>query len=145
MNKSNQSFCNLIDIHTTFGIEVTVRTLANLRAATLAGTFHVLKDPFYKNTGYVAWASVNKESFLSMRETGISPKYPYEWKEGGLAFVTDLLYRARSKLGLRKILLDLFKQRRVVAFCRKDVVSIYRRDGEKFRLVSKKRLKSGSA
>jgi len=140
MEQSNKQFCDLLDTHIQFHAGASASTLTHIRCAAIANTYHMFEDAFGHRLGYIAWANLNKEAYAGVRTSGTPPKYPYEWNEGRLVLITDVLYRGQSLFSLRRLMPVIFRHRRVVMFCRNNVVTTYRRDGGKFRLKEKKRL-----
>ena len=145
MNRANDNMCELIDLCIKVNAGIPVDTLANLRHAGLYGSYHIIRDNVYHRIGYIAWASINKESYVSLRDRGLPPKYPGEWNEGRLILITDLVYRGVSHFELRGLIYRLFPRRRIIIFRRNNMMSIYRRDADRYRLVARHACSANSA
>lgn len=142
MEARNNNFCDIMDINIQLGRAPSIASLINLRNSATAQTYSSFQGPLNQSIGYIAWASVNKESLTQVRRHGTLPIYPYEWAEGRLILITELLYQGSSRFAIRKLLSDLFINRRVITFSRNKVVTTYCRHGKKFRLVDKIRIES---
>ena len=57
------------------------------------GHYSLLRNSDNDIIAYVTWAKINKEAYLAMKQQQVAPKYDYEWDEGPLTLVLDVLVR----------------------------------------------------
>lgn len=74
-------------------------------------------------SGYITWALVNKFTARRILLGKESLKYPYEFDEGKIVYITDI-FLPDSKVQIKPILKSLFKDKRVVLWNRKGSVSM---------------------
>jgi hemolysin-activating ACP:hemolysin acyltransferase len=118
----------LLSIRDEFELDTPHHILRQLRNCAAHGNYALLEDGVGRTTGYIAWANVCKESWLQFVETGKVPLYPYEWNEGRLVLITDIVLGSQSaRLALRSKIAELFSRRRAMAFVRENSLCIYRR------------------
>lgn len=100
----------LICIHLLLmsGSEITSSRLQSLRFAALSGGLQILVDGHGEPSGFIAWASVNKDSLTAFLKFKTTPKYYWEFSEGNIAYVTDLhsinFWAASTKKQIKNIL-----------------------------------------
>lgn len=102
------------------------------------GLFDIFKNHLERPVGYLTWANINKESFRRLLDFNENLRYAYEWNEGRIVLITDVAFSRNNRQGLRKRLEEALKGRRVVAFRRNGVLSVYTRTNGRFRLALKK-------
>lgn len=65
--------------------------------------------------GYIAWAKINRESYCILQSKNQLPKYDYEWDEGQLTLVIDIVISTGWSGYLLKLLLE--ERRKHQAIC----------------------------
>lgn len=81
-----------------------------------AECYKIITNKSEKPTGYVIWANISKETFRAMIKHECFPKYPYEWNEGNIILILDVVNTSLSFLQLKSLLRELFSSHRVVVF-----------------------------
>lgn len=139
MTVQDVNFVKLLGARIQHGLDSPSILLGNLRDASAAVNHRILKTEVDRAVGYIAWGNVNKESMRILQRDFVLPKYSYEWNEGKLVLVADLLFGHQSRFTLRRLFDELFGTEPVVVFRKKDCVSAYIRLGGKFRLAHRTR------
>lgn len=134
---TNDVVAELLSIRSSGGYATSSEAAETLLRSAKRGQTAVLKDDFERPAGYIAWARINKESYVNFINSGKFPKYHYEWAEGHIILLADVVaYQGAAKF-LRRLLLECFGGHRVVVFVRASVVSVYARRRGRFCLVSR--------
>ncbi|WP_414440172.1 hypothetical protein [Burkholderia sp. 22PA0106] len=55
--------------------------------------------------GYIAWASINRDTLRQLRATAAMPYYLHEWMEGSLSLVIDILVLPEWRASATRLLL----------------------------------------
>jgi hemolysin-activating ACP:hemolysin acyltransferase len=93
----------------------------------------ILVDEVQRPIGYVSFARINKSSLERLARTGCIPKYDYEWNEGRIVLVLDVLIVAQARVAaIRQFRALLQRHRVVVAHRRAEPLKIYLRHGHHF-------------
>jgi len=62
--------------------------------------YKIFFDPSGKPAGYMLWADVNEESAARLIRTGQYPVYQYEWDEGDIVMLLDVLVQPLFKYNI---------------------------------------------
>jgi hemolysin-activating ACP:hemolysin acyltransferase len=136
---TNDVVAQLLSIRSSAGYATSAAAANILLCSAKRWQTTVLKDDFERPAGYIAWACINKESYLSVLRRGKHPRYHYEWDEGQIILLADVvLYRGALRFFL-ETLHECFSRKRLVMFVRKNAVSVYARRDGRFRLVRRER------
>jgi hemolysin-activating ACP:hemolysin acyltransferase len=144
MKIADTNLCELLRLRLRFQLGTDAETLYALGNSAWAQTFQILKDPLGRPVGYIAWANLNSESVQRLQQDFRLPKYVYEWNEGKIAVILDVIYNHESRFGLRALIRDLFPRSRLVVLWRRKHLSIYVRRHQRYSLASKKLSPTGS-
>ncbi|TDF39689.1 hypothetical protein EYS14_09290 [Alteromonadaceae bacterium M269] len=60
--------------------------------------YKFLYSPVGKVCGYIIWANLNRESVFRFERQSIGPTYPYEWIEGDILLVLDIVVEPQFRL-----------------------------------------------
>lgn len=92
---------------------------------------------FYSNNGspvgYIVWASLNKESFILLSKTKKMPAYTYEWCEGRLIVVHDVVVLPQWNSVVNTAIRDFLTQKRFVAFLRRGRLHVWSKPNGRFK------------
>jgi hemolysin-activating ACP:hemolysin acyltransferase len=121
-----------LELRARFKMETSPECLLYLTRSASKGMVRILRDPLRRAVGYVAWASVNKESLRRMQRVGLGMLAPYEWDEGRLIVIVDAAFAPGHLRRLAPPLKDAFAHRRVVVLARSNAISHYARDSTGF-------------
>jgi hypothetical protein len=111
-----------------------------LESATRYGSVRILADRHGRPCGYVALASLNKESFVRFRHHGELPKNAWEWNEGHLVVVADCMWKSLKLAELLRQLREAVGRARVVGYRRDGLTKICTRRHNIFRFAEIKQL-----
>jgi len=120
-----KDFCDLLDIRAQYSISTSAETLVMLRNSVKNNLYYIFKNEFSRPIGYLAWARINKESFLELSRSTKMPVYEYEWDEGNIIVLTDVLHKSQSAFQLRGELVKIFHRARIVVLANYSHLSIY--------------------
>ncbi|MBP1204560.1 hemolysin-activating ACP:hemolysin acyltransferase [Duganella sp. 1411] len=128
-----------LELRARFCMETSPACLLYLTRSARKGMLRILEDALGRRVGYVAWASVNKESLRRLQRVGLGMPAHYEWDEGRLIVIVDAAFAPGGVRVLAQPLLDAFAHRRVVVLARSHAFSMYARTGDGFRHVATQR------
>lgn len=94
--------------------------LRTLMSASKAETIQVFYSELGNPIGYVIYANIDKYTYLNVKEMGYTLKYPYEWNEGGICFIQDVLFLNGWKKESARQLRSFIKQRRLIVYKKKE-------------------------
>ena len=69
---------------------------------------------------YVTWAKVNRESYVAIKQRSSLPKYDYEWDEGTITLVLDILVKKGWESFLQKFLLVEARKQKLMCYLDKN-------------------------
>jgi hypothetical protein len=135
ISNANTLLCNMLEARARNGLVTTPEQFSQLRSSAANGTAMIFKDVLYRPIGYIAWANVNKESILRLSTLGKFPCYPYEWNEGGVFLLLDVVFDGDSRrYGLSELKRVLSTKRAVVFSKRKSCRLYLKRKGNHRRI-----------
>ena len=115
----------LCDIRAYRWLHTTPEQLLHLRASAEANTFEIFWDQHGRPLGYVVWANVCRESAERLNRNGQFPRYTYEWSEGHICLLLDVVINdVDRKLALRQFKAVL-SERKIIVFRRRGEVRLY--------------------
>lgn len=112
-------FSRVIDIRISSALNTPAHLLAALKNSAMSGQIEVFNSTANNPIAYVAWANVNKESFLMMSKTKQMPPFFYEWNEGKLMVIYDVVFLPKWGTLAKAELLNFLLQKRFVAFLKR--------------------------
>ena len=78
---------------------------------------------FYSNDGdllgYVAWVLVSKETFSVMKYAPYLPSYPYEFNEGRIIVVFDVVFKKTYSRQAKLMAMEFFRRYRFITYLKK--------------------------
>lgn len=120
----NEKFIGAISLRMEAGLGLSWQELSNLKKSSMFSNIEILSNANNTKLGYVAWASVNKETALQLLQYGLFPHYPYEWSEGNICLIVDVLFIPGKQHEAKKSLLKFLTKKRVIAFQRRNKASL---------------------
>lgn len=138
MSQADDKLCAILAVRSQLQLDTPHATLQQLRNCAQFGTFEVLYDALGRARGYMAWADINKESWRALCERGQLPGYPFEWNEGRLLLLLDVVLAPGQRHALRVSLEGAFGARRAILFLRRGRVHMYARNKGRIRLVARR-------
>ena len=97
----------------------------------------VLKTGMDDLLGYIAWLSVNKESLLLSNKTNTLPPYMYEWSEGKLMLIYDIVFTPGWERLAREKLFEFILKQRFVAYFKRNRINILKHARKRKRFSEK--------
>ncbi|TAM63152.1 MAG: toxin-activating lysine-acyltransferase [Rhodanobacter sp.] len=133
--KLPDDFSLLCDLRASRPSQLASETLRRLKISVLQDKYAIYNDINGLPRGYAAWADVNTESLLRMCRVDDFPQYNYEWNEGNIKIIIDVLMHARPHgQKLSSLIFKLVKDSEKVAFVRRGKFKVYERKNGRFRL-----------
>ena len=106
---SDEMFVAAMNLRVKCGLDTTSDELMVIKRSSLYKLFHFLYDIRGDPMGYICWAEISEDALWMMEASGNLPKYPYEWAEGEIVLITDVVMDQKWKkkgfkdlLGLRR-------------------------------------------
>jgi len=130
MSKDNRIlsiFKSVTAIRAQSGLITESQLLTALTNSAWNENIKVFNSPFGTPIAYVAWASVNKESFQWMSKTRQMPPFPYEWNEGKLVIIYDIVFSPLWGKAARKELLRFLSEKRFIAYLKRGRLHVWTR------------------
>jgi hemolysin-activating ACP:hemolysin acyltransferase len=124
---ADKLLCALMEVRLHALLVTTPEQFLLLKNSAQAGTAKLFSDHMGRPAGYVAWAEVNSETARIYLLHGLPPSYPYEWREGHLCVLLDLVIVPGMGKAARAQLRSWLRTRRALLFTRKKRHSAYRR------------------
>lgn len=126
-------FSIALDLVSRSGIDLSAATLANLRMSAEARTLTILWNGKKEPVGYVSWAGANKESVKMASKFNISPSKFWEFREGNIVFIMNVLFSSRFKDEAKAEFRKFVRARRAVFFVKKEKKRLAVRTSKGFR------------
>ena len=87
------------------GLPTSAAQYFTIKNSVECGFSSILYDLLGKPMGYICWAKVSKETLHLTKRTGKLPRYPFEWNEGEITLITDVVIKKQwSKKAIRDLL-----------------------------------------
>ena len=133
--KLPDDFSLLCDLRSSRPSQLASETLKMLKISVLQEKYAICHDINGLPRGYVAWADVNTESLLRMCRVDDFPQYNYEWNEGKIKIIIDVLMHTKShEEKLSSIIYKLVEDSEKVAFVKWGKFKVYERYNDRFKL-----------
>lgn len=133
---SPEILCDVMDIRLSREIDTPYKVLSELIFSSRNQCIEVfkfnLKPESKVRIGYMAWMEISKETLVFMLRHGTLCPHYYEWNEGHILYILDVLFSPRHPTMALSSMLERIRKYRVVVFYRRGRLRIYRRRGKKF-------------
>lgn len=120
-------FSKVVDIRSASVLETSSHLLSALKNSAENGKIKVFSSGSHSFFAYLAWAEVNKESLVLMGKTKQMPPFLYEWNEGRLMVIYDVVFLPKWGVLAKREILQFLRQVRVVAFLKRGNLHIWSR------------------
>lgn len=137
---SSDDFSLLLGIRSRTELNTSAEMLRWIQNSIIANTYKIFKDPFGVSNGYMIWANVNRETICRMSRIKLFPKYSYEWREGNIILILDLVFLDGWNQCNRRQLVKFIRHQRVFAFARRDKLSMFIRKKNRHRDIDIRQL-----
>ncbi len=121
----NQLAFSALALRIQAGESASWQELLAIRNAAENKTLTILLDDDGLEVGYIAWANINKETALKLLQSGAFPHYPYEWSEGNICLIDDIMFIPNKSKNAQKSLSLFLSKKRVIIFYRKHKTTLY--------------------
>ena len=131
MNKKiPDDFSLICDLRSQTQLTTSAQQLRWIKSSSIANMVYIVKNSLGKPTGYIIWACISKETLARINRTGIFPQNYYEWNEGYITLILDILLLDGLNPYNRRQLLWFLKGRKIIAYCRNKKLSLlFRKHG----------------
>ena len=107
---------DIVAVRCSINVDTPAKLLSELTECAVDGRAKAFYSATGVPVGYLVWAMVNKESFILLSKTRQMPAYSYEWCEGRLMVVHDVMVLPQWSTVVNAAIRDFLKQKRFVAF-----------------------------
>lgn len=125
MNDHSAQLVEALELRAINGLSTPPDIFVKLRNCAYANKLIVFKDQLKRPIGYLAFASVNKESALRFLKNGAIPFYPYEWSEGGIFLIIDVVIQKNSCFDAVRQIKSLVFSKRAIIFSKRNRCKFY--------------------
>lgn len=132
MDNSYKLNSKALEVRIESNLGATHSELLGLICASNSGKVHLLGDDDILASGYVAWAGINHESAEQLMKYGVFPKYPYEWDEGSICLITDVVFVPNRARLAKKMLKSFLNDKENIIFIKNKRVKMYQRKGNHY-------------
>jgi hemolysin-activating ACP:hemolysin acyltransferase len=88
----SEVFAELAELRLKAGLDTPVQRLQWLRHSAHFNAVHWFSNLAGRVNGYAVWAKVNRETLRRQQRTGQFPRYFYEWNEGQIMLLLDVVF-----------------------------------------------------
>lgn len=131
-----KSFSTMCDIRSQSNLSTSAELLRHLKFSAITNKDIIFKDSFGTPKGYMIWANVNKESLLKLKNSSFYPLYFYEWQEGPIVLILDIMILGGMTRKMRSRLIQFLSEKRIFAFNKNNKTSTYINWKNKIRRIS---------
>lgn len=78
--------------------------------------YEIIRDINDRPIGYILWADINIESLQRLRKTRLFPAYCYEWDEGDITLILDILLLSNRNKTILQVVRHFTRDRKKVAY-----------------------------
>ena len=114
-----RSMCNLVTTPKNFKI---------INNSLERGLCHVFQHKNAGAIGYVLWAKISVDTLRCMEISKKLPLYPYEWNEGELTLITDVVILKRWSKRVVLELLKLKSEHSSICYLRREQLKVVNND-----------------
>jgi hemolysin-activating ACP:hemolysin acyltransferase len=127
MTNYEQLLVEVLEFRAANRLDLPHRQLLALRNSALAGTLRIFRDALSRPIGYVAWAGICRENAHRLLRRLEFAAYPYEWTEGNIRYVVDIVLLQKERRSALRQLRAAFSKSRALLVERRDRVRLYTR------------------
>lgn len=116
---------DIVAVRCAANIDTPAKLLSQLTECAVDGRAKAFYSATGVPVGYLVWAMVNRESFILLSKTRQMPAYTYEWCEGRLMIVHDVMVLPQWSAVVNPTIRYFLKQKRFVAFLRRGRLHVW--------------------
>ena len=132
----SHDFATMCDFRAQCHLTTTPDTLKNIKMSDMAETRTIFWSPLKTPMGYLIWADVNRETILRLYRSGRLPQFDFEWREGKITLILDVVLDPRWKKYCLQSLRGFIASKRIVTYVRKGKLKLLLRDKGRHRIQS---------
>ncbi len=137
MDKQEQAFLNLCNVRVVANKVTSPQLFQWIKSSAYAGSYKIITNAFGQNVGYIIWANICKESLIKLKNTGAYPQHRYEWSEGDITLLLDVVINEQqSKLSIQQ-LRHFLKSKKIIAYEKNKIGKLYIKQGKVFQCKAK--------
>jgi hypothetical protein len=121
------TLANVIEVRESAGASTSPQLLGALKNAASDGRIYICKSPVGTPVGYMAWANVTKETLIGVNATKAMPSYHYEWAEGKLMLIFDVMFLPQWSKISKNHLVYFLRSKKFFAFIKRGYLCAWKR------------------
>ena len=133
--KLPDDFSLICDLRSSQPKGMRMETLQWIKHSVISDQYKIFMNNVGQPVGYVIWANVIRESLLSIKRVGRYPMWLYEWQEGNITLILDILFMTDA-VSIKNTLIPLLKSKRVIAYRRKNKGKLFIKKHNIFKRVN---------
>ena len=119
-----KAFAELANLRLKAGLDTPVQILQWLRHSAEYNAVYYFKNLAGRVNGYAIWAKVCRETLFRQKRTGQFPRYFYEWNEGQIVLLLDVVFIDGWNCHNSNQLRHFIKSHKAVAWYRKQHLNL---------------------
>jgi hemolysin-activating ACP:hemolysin acyltransferase len=119
------ALATLLEIRLAARLNTSAETLGLLLRSSLHGGYKILWSDMHVPIGYIIWANIDRYTLAQCEIQKKIPNYDYEWSDGNICLVTDIVLVQQFKRLAKNELLIFLRKKRLITFFRKGNFSCY--------------------
>jgi hemolysin-activating ACP:hemolysin acyltransferase len=129
----DNNFLSLMKIRLKANVEINKKILGYTMNSTIYSGHHSFVDQFGHHNGYIIWANITRESVDKLLRTGAIPKFSYEWGEGRIKLLLDVVFVGGLTRHNHMQFRQFIKAQRAIVFIKKGCCKLFIRKNYKFK------------
>ena len=122
--KLPDDFSLICDLRSSTQFNTSAELLRWIKNSALSNNVHLFKNTLGVPSGYILWANVNKETLAKIKRSSAFPLHFYEWNEGYITLVLDILITDGWTAFNRSQLMSFLRKRKILAYVRDKKLSL---------------------
>ncbi len=130
-------FGDVMNLRAMSGLDTKALELVALINSATYELVEVFRSDIAGPIGYLAWADISKYTLAHMEKCKSRPRYTYEWDEGNICLVVDVLFLKPWGGAAKKQMLQLLRKKKAIVIFRRGKLRLYIRKLNRFYLCSR--------
>ena len=106
------ALATLLEVRLAARLNTSAELLELLLRSSLHGVYHILWSDMQIPIGYITWANIDRYTLAQCEIQKKLPLYDYEWNDGNICLITDIVLVERFRSLAKCELLNFLKKRR---------------------------------
>lgn len=124
--------CEIFSLRMGRGLSLSGESTLHLSNSYYKDKYRIFRNVKGNSIGYIIWAEVSEESYFRVFNYGYFPKYQYEWDEGNICLILDVVFAQNHACEAKRRFLSFVKSFDFVAFKRRSSPRLYTNRKKKF-------------